>query len=143
MNWNYKRSFGRKKTTTPAAPGCQFCGEHTVCAVPVFIRDTPQSKTHIVCYKKYCISCGKIQGYTDFDKDGTPRRTYAFWLGAARRTRNFFLPPEMYEVNGKPDVGLKIRLVRALLRLQIARPSEKMFYGHEVREELKNGPDEN
>lgn len=140
MNWNYKRSFGRKKTTTPATPGCQHCGEHTVCAVPVFIRATPESEARVVCYKNYCIACGKIQAFTDFDKEGNPRRTYAFFMGAARKCRDFFLPPEMYESGGKADVGLKVRLVRALMRLQVKRPTEKMFLAREVYEELANDP---
>ena len=142
MNFNYTRRYGRKKKTTSPTPACQYCHEHTVCAVPVFIRATPESETRVVCYKNYCISCGKIQAFNAFDKDGNPYRTYAFWLGVGRRARDFFLPPEMFEVDGKPDVGLKIRLVRALLRLQVKRPSEKMFYGYEVQEELENDPAE-
>lgn len=142
MSFNYTRSFGRKKKkpTAPAAR-CYACGATALCAVPVFFRpDDPAKETRVVCYKNYCILCGKIQYFTDIDKDGNVKKTYAFWLGQGRKCRDFFMPPEMYEVDGKADVGLKVRLVRALLRLQIARPTEKLFTESEVLDELQNDP---
>ena len=44
----------------------------------------------------------------------------------------------MYETpDGKADIALKIRLVRALLSLQIQRPTERSFYLNEIYDKAK------
>lgn len=71
------------------------------------------------------------------DATGNPKRTYAFFMGSARKCRDFFLPRPMYETNGgKADVGLKVRLIRALLAPQVRNPTEKEFTKEQVYEEL-------
>lgn len=142
MSFNYTRSFGRKKKK-PTAPvaRCYSCGATALCAVPVFLRpDDPAKDTRVVCYKNICIACGKIQHFTEIDHDGNVKKYYAFWMGQSHRCRDFFIPAEMYEKDGKADVGLKVRLVRAILRLQVARPTEKLFTESEVLQELENDP---
>lgn len=132
MTFHYKRSFGRKKKTKTPAPRCQFCGADMVCAMPVFLRADEQNIT-IVCYKNICLSCGKIQYFAE--PDG--KRTYAFWSPIGRKCRNFNLPRALFETpDGKADVGHKVRFIRALLRLQIFRPTEKCFTVEEVKDEL-------
>lgn len=136
MTFNYKREFGRKKEKKSASSGCQYCGEHTVCALPVFLRVSDKEAV-VVCYKSYCLSCGKIQAFVETDAIGNKKRMYAFFMGSARKCRDFFLPREMYEsADGKADVGLKVRLVRALLALQVKSPSTREFTKEEVYDEL-------
>lgn len=142
----YKRNFGPvENNPAPAAVGnqCQFCGKNGRCAVPVFIREEPTAPAQVVCYKVVCVFCGNIQQVADTDKDGkTVRRPAFFAYGTGRgiltTLRNFFLPPDLYATpDGKADVGLKVRLIRALLRLQVARPTEREFGLREVYEEYK------
>ncbi|MGN1058182.1 MAG: hypothetical protein ACI4Q7_02370 [Candidatus Avelusimicrobium sp.] len=133
MTFNYKRKFEIKQSVVPS---CQFCGEHTVCALPVFLRVSDKEAV-VVCHKSYCLSCGKIQAFVETDATGNQKRTYAFWLNWGRKCRDFFLPREMYETSdGKADVGLKVRLVRALLALQVKTPSAREFTKEQVYEEL-------
>lgn len=136
MTFNYKRNFGKKEEKKSVVPACQYCREHTVCALPVFLRVSDKEAV-VVCYKSYCLSCGKIQAFVETDGIGNQKRTYAFWLNCGRKCRDFFLPREMYEsADGKADVGLKVRLVRALLALQIKSPSTREFTKEEVYDEL-------
>lgn len=104
--------------------------------MPVFLRIGP-TDNNIVCYKNICISCGKIQAFVETDATGNPKRTYAFFLGYGRKCRDFFLPRPMYETtDGKADVGLKVRIIRALLALQVRNPTEKEFTKEQVYEEI-------
>lgn len=142
MTFHYKRGFGRKKKTTPTPPpGCQFCGAGTVCTVPVFLRLASQNVT-TVCHKNICLSCGKIQCFTEIDAEGNKKRTYAFWSHFGRKCRDFSLPRTLFETpEGKADVGVKVRFIRALLRVQISRPTENCFTVEEVQDELnQNDP---
>jgi len=140
MNWNYTRRFGRKKKIQASpVPACQFCRDTTVVSVPVFLRmsDEPQDNV-VVCYKNICIACGKIQYFVNIDEQGNKKNSYAFWLHTGRKCRDFNLPRSLFETSdGKADVGYKVRFIRALLRLQIARPTEKIFTLQEVEDELK------
>lgn len=139
----YTRSFGRKKQKTNAPVArCYKCGATALASVPVFFRpDGPAKDTCVVCNKNYCLACGTIQRFKEIDHDGNVKYTFAFWSHVGRKCRDFFLPREIYQTDdGKADVGLKVRFIRALLRLQIARPTEKMFTESEVRQELKNYP---
>lgn len=136
MTFNYKREFGRKKEKKSAVARCQYCGDPTVCAMPVFLRVSDKEAV-VVCYKSYCLSCGKIQAFVETDAIGNKKRMYAFFMGSARKCRDFFLPRPMYETEGgKADVGLKVRLIRALLALQVRNPTEKEFTKEQVYEEL-------
>nr|DAR33124.1 MAG TPA: nucleic-acid-binding protein [Caudoviricetes sp.] len=136
MTFNYKREFGKKIEKKSAVPRCQYCGEPTVCAMPVFLRIGP-TDNNVVCYKNICISCGKIQAFVETDATGNQKKTYAFFMGSARKCRDFFLPRPMYETDGgKADVGLKVRIIRALLALQVRNPTEKEFTKEQVYEEI-------
>jgi len=140
MNFNYTRRYGRKKKNTSSpVPTCQFCHDSTVVSVPVFLRmsDEPQDSM-VVCYKNICIACGKIQYFINVDEAGNKKQSYAFWLHSGRKCRDFNLPRQLFETaDGKADVGYKVRFIRALLCLQIARPTEKIFTRQEVEDELK------
>ena len=141
----YKRKFGREQNA-PAKPAqlCQYCGKAGLCSMPVFLRVKSDGPAHVVCYKTICVYCGKIQQISRVAPDGTEKKEYAFFTlhSATRRVltalRDFFLPREMYETpDGKADIALKVRLVRALLSLQLQRPTERSFYKDEVYERAK------
>ena len=141
----YKRKFGREPSA-PAKPAhtCQYCGKAGLCSMPVFLHVNSDGPAHVVCYKTICVYCGKIQHISRVATDGTEKKEYAFFTlhSATRRVltalRDCFLPREMYETpDGKADIALKVRLVRALLSLQIQRPTERSFYLNEVYDKAK------
>lgn len=139
----YKRPFGREndKALAASARECQFCHRAGgVCSVPVFFRQQYDCPAHVVCYKTYCVFCGKIQYF----ENGRGGKFYAFFMpkmggkGIFTAIRDFFIPREVYQTNeGKADVGLKVRLIKALLRLQIKEPQRKEFFMEEICEESK------
>ncbi len=141
----YKRNFGPAENNTPAAADanrCQFCAKPGLCSVPVFFRLEPQDPATVVCYKVYCVYCGNIQQWPKTAPDGTRYTTPAFFVhratgrGILTALRDFNLPPELYTTaDGKADVGLKVRLIRALLKLQEKEPHRKDFGGAEVYEQ--------
>ena len=142
----YKRSFGREENTVPdkPVPVCQFCAKPGgLCSVPVFVRLDNKHPAQVVCYKNYCLFCGKIQHFKWTDAGGKEKKSYAFFMpkwgskGILTALRDFFLPREIYESDGKADVGFKVRLIRALLTLQIQNPRENDFFINDVYEQYR------
>lgn len=141
----YKRSFGvqEQNQQAPSGPVCEVCGKYGLCSMPVFVRLDPKEPAHVVCYKAFCVYCGSIQHFKNLPEDSQEEK-YAFYMpsftkrGVFTALRDFFLPRELYHPLGeKADVGLKVRLIRALLKLQIRRPRESEFLINEVYAEYK------
>lgn len=145
----YKRSFGpQEANNAPAAlnlPRCQQCGKSGgLISRHVMLNYASTAGFYTVCYRNSCVYCGATQ-YFNTTKNGEPCAIPAFYVFAypsqriITERRNFLLPRELYETaDGKADVGLKVRFIDALLRLQLARQSEYVFTLKEVWEEMKN-----
>jgi len=145
----YKRTFGPQEAnnapTVSALPRCQQCGKSGgVCMRHVMLDYLGGAPFHTVCYKNQCVYCGAIQYWNGTDKNGEPRVIPAFYVlhTATRRPilpyREFSLPRELFQTpDGKADVGLKVRIISALLRLQLERPTEYVFTIHEVYDEMQ------
>ena len=145
----YKRSFGPQEANTPPAalnlPRCQQCGKtNGICALPVLLKYASTAPSHTVCYKNLCVFCGTIQHWETTDNNGQPCIIPAFYVlhtqskKALTMRRDFSLPRELYQTaDGKADVGLKVRIIDSLLRLQLERPTDYMFGIKEVLEGLQ------
>ena len=145
----YKRSFGpQEANNAPAAlnlPRCQQCGRSGgLISRRVMLNYASNAGFYTVCYRNQCVYCSATQ-YFNTTKNGEPCAVPAFYVYAYPSNRiftehrNFLLPRELYETaDGKADVGLKVRFIDALLRLQLARQSEYVFTLKEVLEEMKN-----
>lgn len=145
----YKRTFGPQEANhAPAAlhlPRCQQCHEHnSTCARGVYLEYTSRGDRHLVCYKAQCVYCGAIQYWTSTNKDGNSITIPAFYVlhSQSRRPltayREFSLPEALYKDGEKADVGLKVRIIAALLRLQQKSPTEYIFTLKDVWQEMNN-----
>jgi len=141
----YKRAFGPQEANNPPAASaparCQQCGKSGgVCAKGVILEYTSQGDKKTVCYKAQCVFCGAIQYWNGRDKNGEPRTFPAFYVLHSQTNRpltayrEFMLPPELYTSGNKADVGLKVDIIRSLLRLQVENPTEYIFTLKEVLE---------
>ena len=142
MNKKYVRDFGGQPNTTAmpavrrAASWCESCGKYFVAARPVFLEYMGQN--YEVCQRNVCLRCGHIPVWRNAE-DAFP----AFWTRRSNGSisvhkRDFFLPRELYETEeGKADVGLKVRLISALIRLAQKEPTNTIFSYSLVEKMLK------
>ena len=150
MTQNYKRTFGPQEANKNAPTAlnvarCQQCRElNSTCARGVYLEYTSRGDRHLVCYKAQCVYCGAIQYWNAADKDGNPIVIPAFYVphSQSRRPltahREFSLPEVLYKEDNRADVGLKVRIIDALLRLQLENPTEYIFTLKDVWEEMKH-----
>lgn len=136
----YKRDFGPKEIdNTPAAvnlPRCQHCGRvGGIIASHVMLEISPQKPRQSVFLKNTCAHCRSIQFWNNkpaifvlHSKSNRPITQY----------REFLLPGELYHSDGKADVALKVRMVAALVRLQLKDPTEYIFTLEQVLKEMEN-----
>lgn len=139
----YKRDFGKQTphTSTANVMRCATCGcAWSLIAKNVLLCVTPGVGADYVCQKVLCVHCGKIHSWKDSKGNQRP----AFYVTNSNgkimtEFRDFDLPRDLYETNeGKADVGLKVRLVAALLRLQVKEPKIDLFYLQDVLKEMQN-----
>ena len=146
----YKRGFGPQEAnnapTVSALPRCQQCGRPGgLISRSVMLNYASTAGFYTVCYRNQCVYCSATQYFNRTNKDGQLYTVPAFYVFAypsqriITERRNFLRPRELYETaEGKADVGLKVRFIDALLRLQLARESEYVFTLKEVWEEMQN-----
>lgn len=136
----YKRDFGPKEIdNAPAAvmgPRCANCGRvGGICSRHVMLDYSPRVPRQIVFHKNMCVHCGTIQQWTNGP---------AFYVLHSQtqrpltKYREFYLPLELYQSDGKADVALKVRMVAAMVRLQLKDPTEYIFTLEQVVKEMKN-----
>lgn len=144
----YKRPFGpQEANNAPAAlglPRCQQCGKHGgLASRPIFLEYTSAGARHLVAHKNQCVFCGAIQYWNARNKAGELIPIPAIYVlhSQSRKPltayREFSLPEELYKSGDKADVGLKVDIIRALVRLQLERPTEYIFTLKEALEGLR------
>ena len=136
----YKRGFGPKEIdNAPAAvnlPRCNQCGRvGGICSRPVMLDYSPRVPRQNVFHKNICVHCGTIQQWANGPA------IYVFHSKSHRPIAQyieFLLPLELYQSDGKADVALKVRMVAAMVRLQLKDPTEYIFTLEQVVKEMKN-----
>lgn len=145
---NYKRQFGPVAQTAPepalAQNKCRFCGRDTVVNVPVFIRLEASGPATEVCRVMFCARCREVVRWKAWGPDGQEKEVPAFFVSSCApgkklftAWRDFVLPAELYQRDGKADVGAKVRLVATLVRLVLEDPMRRDFKAEEVIQECE------